>query len=68
MKVNKGVMTMMNRHKTVGNIYRLLDITVVSGAIFVESKLDSTILWNMHQGHMGEHDIQELHKRSFEGC
>ena len=44
MKVSKGVMTVMKAHKTVGNIYRLLGITVVGGATSIEFESDSTIL------------------------
>ena len=47
MKVSRGVMILIKEQKTVGNIYKLLGTTVVGGAVFVESKSDSIVLWHM---------------------
>ncbi|KAL6311694.1 hypothetical protein AAG906_006513 [Vitis piasezkii] len=49
MKVSKGVMTVMKGQKLAGNIYKLLD---------------NTVLWHMRLGHMGECGMMELHKRN----
>ena len=37
--------------------------TIVGGATTVELELDSTTLWQMQLGHMGECWMMELHKR-----
>ena len=37
--------------------------TIVSGAATVEPKLNSTALWHMQLGRMGECGMMELHKR-----
>ena len=36
MKVSKGVWTVMKGHKLAGNIYKLMDTTIVGGAATVE--------------------------------
>ena len=62
-KVSKGVLTMMKGQKLAGNIYKLMGTTIVGGVAIVEPKLDSTTLWHMRLGHIGEHGIMKLHKR-----
>ncbi|KAL6341882.1 hypothetical protein AAG906_038127 [Vitis piasezkii] len=47
-----------------GNIYKLLGTTIVGGVATVKSESDSTILWHMQLGHMGECGMMELHKRN----
>ena len=37
--------------------------TIVGGAATIELELDSTTLWNMRLGHMGESGMIELYKR-----
>ncbi len=64
MKVLKGVMVVMKGQKVSGNIYRLLGSTVVGGVAAVESDYDSTVLWHMRLGHMGERGMLELHRRN----
>ncbi|XP_057950943.1 uncharacterized mitochondrial protein AtMg00300-like [Malania oleifera] len=64
MKVGKGVQTVKKVQKVLGNIYALLSTTVVGGATAVESESNSTVLWHMRLGHMGEHEMKELHKRN----
>ena len=44
MKVSKGAMTMMKWQKLAGNIYKLLDTTIVGGIATVESESNSTAL------------------------
>ena len=63
MKVSKGVLTMMKRQKLAGNIYKLMGITIIGGATIVEPELDSTALWHVQLGYLGEHGMMELHKR-----
>ena len=63
MKVRKGVWTVMKGHKLAGNIYKLMDTTIVGGAVTIEPKLDSTTLWHMRLRHMGECGMMKLHKR-----
>ena len=63
MKVSKGVLTVMKGQKLAGNIYKLMSTTIVGGATTVEPELDSTTLWHMQLGHMGEWGMIELHKR-----
>ena len=36
---------------------------IIGGAATVEPDLDSTTLWHMWLGHMGEHKMMRLHKR-----
>ena len=36
---------------------------IIGGATTVEPELDSTPLWHMLLGHMGERGMMELHKR-----
>ena len=38
--------------------------TIVGGVATAESDSDSTVLWNMQLGHMGECGMMELHKRN----
>ena len=64
MKVSKGVMTVMKGQKLAGNIYKLLGTTIVGGVATVKSESNSTILWHMQLGHMGERGMMELHKRN----
>ena len=45
------------------NIYKLIGTTIVGGAATVEHELDSTTLWHMRLGHMGERGMMKLHKR-----
>ena len=54
---------MMKRQKLVGNIYKLMDTTIVGSIVAIEPELDSTALWYMRLGHMDEHGLMELHKR-----
>ena len=56
MKMSKGVLIVMKGQKMEGNIYKLMGNTIVGGAATVEPELDSTALWHMRLGHMGEHD------------
>ena len=63
LKVSKGAMTVMRARRISGNIYLLLGSTIVGGAAIVESESDSTTLWHMRLGHIGEHGMTELHKR-----
>ena len=62
--MSKGVMTMMKGQKLVGNIYELLGGTLVGGVATAEFESDSTVLWHMRLGHMGEHGMMKLHKRN----
>ena len=64
MKVSKGIMIVMKGQKTIGNIYRLLGITIVGGAYSVESESNNTVLWHMHLGYMSVRGMTELHKRN----
>ena len=61
--MSKGVLIVMKGQKMEGNIYKLMGNTIVGGAATVEPELDSTALWHMRLGHMGEHGMMELHKR-----
>ena len=63
MKVSKGVLTMMKGQKLAGNIYKLMGTTIVGGVATIKPELDSTALWHMRLGHIGEHGMMELHKR-----
>ena len=63
MKLSKGVLTVMKGQKLAGNIYKLMVTTIVGGAATVEPELDSTALWHMRLGHIGERGMMELHKR-----
>ena len=64
MKVSKGVLTVIKGQKLVGNIYKLMGTTIIGGAAIVEHELDNTtLLWHMRLGHMGECAMMELHKR-----
>ena len=63
-KVSKGVMTVMKGQKLAGNIYKLLGSIVVGGVTTVEFESDSTVLWHMQLGHMGERGIMDLYKRN----
>ena len=64
MKVSKDAMIVMKRQKLAVNIYKLLGTTIVGGVATVEYELDSTVLWHMRLGHMGEREMMELHKRN----
>ena len=47
-KVSKGTMVVMKGQKGEGNIYKLLDNTIIGGAAVVtESEQDDTLLWHM---------------------
>ena len=61
--MSKGVLTVMNGQKLVGNIYKLTSTTIIGGVATVEPELDSTALWHMWLGHMGERGMMKLHKR-----
>ena len=63
MKVSKGALTVMKGQKVAGNIYNLIGTTVVGGVASAESESDSTVLWHMRLGHMGERGMLELNKR-----
>ena len=54
---------MMKGQKLARNIYKLVGTTVVGEAVTVEPELDSTDLWHMRLGHMGECGMMDLHKR-----
>ena len=54
----------MKGQKLLGNIYKLLDTTIVGGVATIESESNSTVLWHMRLGHMGERGMMELHKRN----
>ncbi|KAL6314826.1 hypothetical protein AAG906_029041 [Vitis piasezkii] len=60
----QNLMTMMKWQKLAGNIYKLLDTTIVGGFATVESESNSTALWHMQLGHMGERGMLELYKRN----
>ena len=62
--MSKGAMTVMKWQKLAVNIYKLLGTTIVGGVATVEPKSDSTIMWHMRLGHMGERRMMELHKRN----
>ena len=63
MKLSKGVMVVMKGQKVVGNIYMLLDNTIVGRAIAVtESEQDYTLLWHKRLGHMSERGMRESQK------
>ena len=62
MKVSKGVLTVMKGKKLARNIYKLMGTTIIGGATTVEPELDSTPLWHMRLGYMGECGMIELHK------
>ena len=64
MKVSKCVMTVMKGQKLAGNIYKLLGTIIVGGVATAEFESDSTVLWHMRLGHMGEHGMMKLHKRN----
>ncbi|GMJ10712.1 hypothetical protein HRI_004740400 [Hibiscus trionum] len=63
-RIVKGALTMMKGKITAGNIYKLLESTVVGGAHSVESYDDNIKLWHMCLGHLSEHGMVELHKRN----
>ena len=66
MKITKGAMVIMKGNK-IGNLYKLLEDTVTSGAAVSTSTKpnnDNTILWHMWLGHLGECIIFELYKRN----
>ena len=44
-------MIVMKGQKLAGNIYKLMDTTVVGRAATVESKSDNTTLWHMQLRH-----------------
>ena len=60
----KGDMTVMKGEITAGNVYRLLGNVVVGEVAAVLTESDSTTLWHMRLGHIGEHGLAELHKRN----
>ena len=64
MKVSKCVMTVIKGQKLAGNIYKLLGTIIVGGVATTESESNSTVLWHMRLGHMGEHGMMKLHKRN----
>ena len=63
MKVSKGVSTVMKGKKLARNIYKLMGTTIVGGVEIVEPGLESSGLWHIQLGHMGEHEMMKLHKR-----
>ena len=63
MKVRKGVLTVMKGQKLARNFYKLMGTTILGGAETIDLELDSTTLWHMQLGHIGEHEIIMLHKR-----
>ena len=65
MKESKGAMVVMKGQKVEGNIYKLLNNTIVGGAVVVtESEQDDTLLWHMRLGHIRECGMRELQKRN----
>ena len=64
MNVSKGAMIVMRGQKIIGNIYKLLDSTILGRVAVSESEEDDTLLWHMRLGHMSECGIGELHKRN----
>ena len=41
-----------------------MDTTIVGGVATAESESNSTVLWHMRLGHMGERGMMKLHKRN----
>ena len=68
MKVCKGVLIVMKVQKLAWNIYKLMCPIIIGRVATVEPKLDSTTLWHMRLGHMGERGMMELHKRKLLKC
>ena len=66
--MSKDVLTVMKGQKLAGNFYKLMGTTFVGGAATLEPELDSTTLWHMRLGHMGERGMIELHKRKLSKC
>ena len=64
LKVTKGVMVVMKGQKSLKNIYKLLESTIVGEITSVESEIDYTILWHTWLGHSSEWVILELYKRN----
>lgn len=64
LKVMKGAMVVMKGLKPLGNIYMLLGSTIVGGATAIEAESNSTVLWRMRLGHMGERGMLALHWRN----
>ncbi|KAL1217255.1 Retrovirus-related Pol polyprotein from transposon TNT 1-94 [Cardamine amara subsp. amara] len=62
--VRKRDMTVMKGEITSIKVYRLLGNVVVGEAAAVLTESDSTALWHMRLGHIGEHGLAELHKRN----
>ena len=54
----------MKGKKLARNIYKLLGTTVIGGVATSKSESDSTVLWHMQLGHIGERGMMELHKRN----
>ena len=63
LKASKGVMTVMNGQRLLGNIYILLHTTVV-GAAILKSKSNNIVLWHIRLGHIGERGIMQLYKKN----
>jgi hypothetical protein len=66
MKIAKGAMVII-KGKKIGNLCKLLGDTVTGGATVstsAEPNNDKTVLWHMRLGHLGEHNMFELHKRN----
>ena len=61
--MSKSVLTVMKGQKLTGKIYKLMGTTIIGGAAIVEPELDSTTLWHVRLGLMGERGMMELHKR-----
>lgn len=64
MKVTKDAMVVMKGLKLSGNIYTMFGTTIVCGATVLEVESDSTVLWHIKMGHMGEHGMLVLHMRN----
>ena len=52
---------MIKGQKLVGNIYKLMGTIIVGRAATIELELDSTTLWHVQLGNMGEHGMIKLH-------
>lgn len=46
------------------NTYRLLGTTFIGGAVVIEFKMDSTVLWHKQVSHMDERKMMETHKKN----
>jgi hypothetical protein len=64
LKMSKSDMTVMKGQTLLGNIYKLLGITVVGGVVIVEYESNNTVLWHMQLSHMGEREMMEIHMKN----